>query len=85
MYSTSLRKVGGSTMLAIPTALLEVLQLRAGSTVGLNVDQGRLVVQPAPLPRSSLAALLAQCDASAPITAEEREWLDAKPMGRELL
>jgi len=85
MYSTSLRKVGGSTMLAIPTALLEVLQLRAGSTVGLNVDQGRLVVQPAPLPRYSLAALLAQCDASAPITAEEREWLDAKPMGRELL
>lgn len=34
--------------------------------------------------RYKLAELLAQSDYSHPPTAEEREWLDAPPVGREL-
>jgi antitoxin ChpS len=85
MHITSLRRVGGSVMMAVPPALLDVLHLSAGSAVGLSVDNGRLIVEPRPRPRYTLDALLAQCDASVPITAEEREWLDAKPAGGELL
>ena len=33
----------------------------------------------------SLDELLAQCDASAEINAEDRTWLDSKPVGSELL
>lgn len=85
MYTTNLRKVGGSTMLAVPPAILDLLNLQAGATVGLAVDHGRLVVEPTPRPRYSLDDLLSQCDASAEISAEDRPWMDSKPVGDELL
>ena len=85
MYTTNLRKVGGSVMLAVPPAILDLLHLQAGATVGLAVDHGRLVVEPTPRPHYSLDELLAQCDESAEISAEDRAWLDNAPAGRELL
>jgi antitoxin ChpS len=85
MYSVSLRKVGGSVMLAVPRTLLDALQLRAGTKVGLTVDGGRLVVEPQPRPRYTLDELLAQCDAAAETNNDDREWLDGPPAGRELL
>ena len=85
MHTTNLRKVGGSVMMAVPPALLDLLHLGAGAKVGLAVDNGRLVVDPQPRPRYTLDELLAQCDASAEATTEDRAWLDDKPMGDELL
>ena len=85
MHTTNLRKVGGSIMLAVPPALLDVLHLAAGATVGLAVDHGCLVVNPNPRPRYTLDELLAQCDASAEISLEDREWVGAEPVGSELI
>jgi antitoxin ChpS len=85
MHTTNLRKVGGSIMLAVPPAILDLLHLRAGATVGLAVERGRLVIEPTLRPRYSLDELLAQCDASADLSAEDRAWLDNKPVGSELL
>lgn len=85
MHTTNLRKVGGSVMLAVPPAILDVLKLRAGATVGIAVQDGRLVVEPSPRPRYSLDELLAQCDPSAEGNLEDSEWLDAKPVGREII
>lgn len=85
MHTTSLRKVGGSVMLAVPPAFLDQLHLHAGVTVGLEVDHGCLVVNPNPRPHYTLDELLAQCDANAEISAEDREWLDAPVVGGELL
>jgi antitoxin ChpS len=72
-------------MLAVPPAILDLLHLHAGATVGLAVDQGRLVVEPMLRPRYSLDELLAQCYASPEISEEDRAWLDSKPVGNELL
>ncbi|NCA72501.1 MAG: antitoxin [Sphingobacteriia bacterium] len=85
MHQTTLRKVGGSVMLAVPPAILDLLHLRAGATVGLTVDEGRLVIEPSPRQRYSLDELLAQCDASADIGEDDRTWLDDGPVGSELL
>ena len=85
MITTSLCKVGGSVMLAVPPALLEQLHLQVGATVGLAVDHGRLVVEPKPRPRYTLAELLAASDYSTPQSTEEREWVDAPAVGGELL
>lgn len=85
MHTTILRKVGGSVMLAVPPAFLDQLHLQAGATVGLAVDHGCLIVKPKARVRYSLAELLAQCDASAEISAEDRAWLDRHPVGNELL
>jgi antitoxin ChpS len=85
MHTTNLRKVGGSVMLAVPPALLDVLHLGAGSKVGLAVDNGRLVIEPEPRPRYTMAELLAASDYSQPQHEEEREWVDAPAVGGELL
>lgn len=85
MHITNLRRVGGSVMMAVPPALLDVLELSAGAQVGLTVDNGRLVVEPHRRRRYTLDELLAQCDASVDISADEREWLESKSVGAELL
>ncbi|MDR0379196.1 MAG: antitoxin [Candidatus Accumulibacter sp.] len=85
MYTTNLRKVGGSVMLSVPPAFLDQLRLQAGATVGLAVDRGYLIVNPNPRPRYTLAELLAASDYSRPLSAEEREWVDTPAMGRELI
>ena len=85
MYTTTMRKVGGSVMLAVPPAFLEQLHLHVGSTVGIAIDGGRLMVEPTSRPRYTLAELLAASDYSQPQTALEREWVDTPPAGRELV
>jgi antitoxin ChpS len=93
MHITNLRKVGGSIMLAVPPALLNVLQLQPGAKVGIAVESGRLVVKPQSRPSYTLHELLAQCDprarhskqSSRRASKQERDWLDSKPTGRELI
>lgn len=85
MHTTNLRKVGGSVMLAVPPALLDVLHLSAGTTVELAVDHGCLVVNPQPRHHYTLDELLAQCDATADPLVEDQEWLDSGNTGSELL
>lgn len=85
MHFTNLRKVGGSVMLAVPPALLDLLHLKAGASVGVIVDGGRLIVEASPRPRYSLAELLAVSDYLEQPSPEDREWLDAPAVGKELL
>ena len=85
MHTTNLRKVGGSVMLSIPPAILEMLHLQTGATVGISVEGGRLVIEPRPRRRYTLAELLAASDYSQPQPPEEREWVDAPAVGRELI
>ena len=85
MHTTNLRKVGGSIMLAVPPALLDILHLRPGAKVELSVEKGRLVIEPQRRPHYTLEELLAQCDPKARRSKEEREWLDNGPEGDELI
>lgn len=60
MHTTNLRKVGGSVMLTLPPIFLDQLHLQPGAAVGLAIDHGRLIVEPKPKPRYSLAQLMAE-------------------------
>jgi antitoxin ChpS len=85
MHTTNLRKVGGSIMLAVPPALLDLLRLRPGVKVGIAVESGQLVVKPHQRPRYTLDELLAQCDPKSARSKEDREWLRGKRVGGELI
>jgi antitoxin ChpS len=85
MHITNLRKVGGSVMLAVPPALLDVLKLKAGAAVGVAVDGGRLVIEVAPKARYTLAELLAVGDDPELPYLEDREWIDAPAVGKEII
>ena len=85
MLTSNLRRVGGSTMLAVPPELLKILRLEAGDTVQVAIEDGRLIVAPQKRPRYTMAELLAASDYSGEQPADEREWVDAPATGRELL
>ncbi len=84
MHVAKLRQVGGSIMLAIPPAFLEQLRLSARASVGVAVEDGRLVVEPKARPRYTLATLLEECDASAPLPTEDQAWTGGAAAGGEL-
>ena len=84
MHITKLRKVGGSVMLAIPPALMDVLGLQAGARVHVGIEHGHLTVAPKTRPSYTLAELLAQCEHHSPDDVD-RAWLAAPPVGNELL
>ena len=85
MYTTMLRNVGGSVMLAVPPALLDLLKLGAGAKVDIGVENGRMIVVPKTRPSYSLEELLAQCDESVSADEGNRAWLDSRPVGNEQL
>lgn len=85
MYTTHLRKVGGSVMLSIPPAILEMLRLKPGAIVDVGLEGNRLIVQANQKARYTLDELLAQCDSSKPLSTEDRHWLADTATGREIL
>jgi antitoxin ChpS len=85
MYTAKLKSVGGSVMFAIPKPVLEGLNLRADQKVGLSISDGRIIVEPCPKPRYTLAELMAECDLGEPFSDEDRAWLNAPPAGDEII
>ena len=85
MLTSTLRAVGGSVMMAIPKPVLDSMGLGPNVKVALRIEEGRLVVEPRPRPRYSLAELVAQCDADAPPSEEARLWDEAPLVGGEAL
>ena len=84
MYTSNLRKVGGSVMLSVPPAVMDMLGMVCGMRVSMAVEAGRLVIEPETRKEYTLEELLAQCEQESP-TAEDRQWLAGQPCGRELI
>lgn len=84
MIDTKIQKWGNSMALRIPAVTMRAWGIEEGQSVALKVEDGALVARPTQK-RYTLAELLAQCDFSKPMSANEREWIDAPAKGRELL
>lgn len=86
MARVNLRKLGGSVVMAVPKKILSLVDLDAGSTVELSVEEGRLIVAPAKRRRYTLDELLSRCRPGdlAP-RSKDRAWLASGPVGREEL
>jgi len=85
MYTTNLRKVEGSVMLAIPPGILDAVGLSDGTKVNISIDGDRLVVEQRSRPSYTLEELLAQCDPHLEFSPEDKEWLESASIGKELL
>lgn len=83
-YECRLRRVGGSVMLAIPSAALSEAGLAVDDTVELKVKPGRLVVESTVRRKYSLDELIAQCK-PARRRPKDRAWVIGKRAGRELI
>ena len=85
MATVALRALGGSVVMSVPRQILSMLHLGAGSQVEVSVEAGRLIVEPKVKPRYILSELLAKCtEENMALTIDDKEWLDSKPVGKEL-
>jgi antitoxin ChpS len=86
MATAVLRKLGGSVVMTLPRKVLALVDLDAGAEVKLSVENGRLMVSPQGRPKYRLADLLrASRGRKLRLTAEDRRWLNEKPVGKELI
>ena len=71
---TALRKMGNSTGMIVPRALLAEMGVSVGTAIELNVEDGKLVGSPVRRVREGWEADAARV-ASEPLTEDERDWL----------
>ncbi|HEV2689221.1 MAG TPA: AbrB/MazE/SpoVT family DNA-binding domain-containing protein [Bryobacteraceae bacterium] len=82
----TVKKWGNSAAVRIPAAVLEAAHVKLDQVVDVREDAGRIVIAPVrKRPRYTLDELVAQCNPKKRLSREEREWLDAPPVGREAL
>jgi antitoxin ChpS len=82
MSFATVQKMDGSLVVVLPPELQQELQLAEGTQLEMRAEQGRVNVRRR---KYTLKELLDQCDFSIPMSDEEREWIDAPRVGRELI
>ena len=84
MSSVSVRQSGGANIVSIPKAIVKTLGLEVGSKLELSIQDNSIVLTPEKM-NLSLEELLAGSPKECfKITQEDREWIDAKPVGKEV-
>jgi antitoxin ChpS len=83
MTTVTLRNLGGSVVMTLPKKILNLVDLQSGSKVSIDVQDGKLIIEPKTKPRYKLAELMAQCDLSKPLSEDEQTWLNDSTTGRE--
>ncbi len=85
MRTSKLRQSGGAIIVTLPKAYLDQIGLKANAPVDIDVVDGRIVISPQQPGRIGLAARLAQCDFDAPVSDDERAWIEGRPVGEEVI
>jgi antitoxin ChpS len=82
-HVTNLRKVGGSVMLTVPPAILQSLDLKAGSKVHMAVEGGNMIITRSRRRKYTLDELLSQCKPIKRRSKEDLAWARMPLVGRE--
>ena len=71
---TSIKKLGNSAGILLPSVLMRALNLSVGQSVNIEMIGGNLLVKPQTARRYTLKELVAQCNPKAPMPAEVLDW-----------
>lgn len=86
MTTATLRYIGKSMVVTIPREILQRIDWDAGTQVNMNIQDGKLVIEPRKTQRYTLEQLLATCtEENMALTEEDQVWLEARPLGKEIL
>lgn len=80
---TSIKKLGNSVGILLPSILVKSLNLSVGQSVEIESLDGNLVVKPNQTRRYTLVELIAQCNPKAPMPAEIAGWENMPLVGLE--
>ncbi|GIU42944.1 hypothetical protein TUM4438_10710 [Shewanella sairae] len=83
MTAVSIRQSGGANIISLPKTIVKLLGLHTGSQLDLTIQDNKILLTPIEESitlESLLAASPKECFA---VTAEDREWIEARPVGKE--
>ena len=84
MTDIYIRQSGGANIVSIPKAIVQTKGLKVGSKSNLSIKNNSIILSPKS-DELSLEALLAESPrACFKVTDEDREWIDAPPLGKEV-
>jgi len=83
----TIKKWGNSLATRIPKAIVDSVNLQTDQEVDIEAIDGKIIITPVKKQREyKLGELLNQCKPeSMDLTDKDREWIDAEPVGREVL
>lgn len=84
MTALAIRQSGGANIISIPKAILKILGLHVGSKLTLSVIDTKIVLTPVSDVMTLENLLAGTPKESLQLTDEDREWLNAKPVGKEI-
>ncbi|WP_116963615.1 AbrB/MazE/SpoVT family DNA-binding domain-containing protein [Fastidiosibacter lacustris] len=84
MSSLSLRQSGGASIVSIPKKILQILNLHTGDKLDIHVEDNKIILIPKK-EELSLEKMLAESPKdSFKLLDEDKEWVQAKPKGKEI-
>lgn len=84
MTAIVIRQSGGANIVSIPKAIVQTLGLHVGSKLNLTIKDNKIILTPIKEELSLEALLAGSPKGCFEITEEDREWIDAKPVGKEV-
>jgi antitoxin ChpS len=84
MTQIAIRQSGGANIISLPKALLHTLGLGVGSALEVSISNNSIVLTPVTR-RPTLEELLeGSPKAHLAVREEDKEWIAAKPVGKEI-
>ena len=83
MTSIAVRQSGGANIVSIPKAIVQTLGLHVGSKLDLSIKDNRIILTPINDELSLDELLKGSPKKCFQVTEEDREWIDAEPVGKE--
>ena len=82
--SISIRQSGGANIVSLPKSIVQALGLSVGSKLDVSLEDNRIVLTPTE-DSITLDQLLADSTKEDfVLSIEDRTWVDAKPVGKEI-
>ena len=85
MPSITIRRSGNAHIVSLPKLLLEQLGIGTGDRLAATLQDGKLVLEPVKVKKLTLEEILADITPETYQTEEDREWMNMRPVGKELL
>ncbi|PHM37368.1 AbrB/MazE/SpoVT family DNA-binding domain-containing protein [Xenorhabdus innexi] len=85
MTAVVIRQSGGANIVSIPKAIVKTLNLHTGSKLELSIQDNKIVLTPIEEELTLESLLIGSPKEYFTLTDEDKEWLNAKPVGKEVL
>ena len=85
MTTLTIRKSGNAQIISLPKLLLEQIGVGIGDNLNAILQDGKIILEPSRVEDLTLEEILEGITPETYQTEEDREWMNMRPVGKELL